>query len=87
MIEELARVWLAAEREASKRGNEGGTEEGARKASAAYEEAVRAASREDLLVAWHAARKVQEGCEMGSAAWADARAVVELVRFEYLASE
>ena len=87
MIEELAGIWLAAEREASKRANEGGSEERARKASAAYEEAVRAAGREELLIAWHAAIKIQGASEMGSAAWADARAVAELVRVEYLASE
>lgn len=86
-VEELARVWLAAEREACQRGNAGGTELRARDASAVYESAVSSASREDLLVAWHAALKVQGGCEMGSAAWADAREVSELVRVEYLASE
>jgi hypothetical protein len=87
VIEELAKAWLASEREASSRANAGGTEERARTASAAYEAAVRAASREDLLLAWHAALKVQQGCEIGSAAWAEARAVSELVRIEYLASE
>jgi hypothetical protein len=86
MIEELASMWLASERDASERGNAGGTEERARQASAAYEKAVMVASREDLLVAWHAALKIQRACEMGSAAWAEARAVSELVRVEYLAS-
>lgn len=86
LIEDLAREWLASEREASRRGNAGGTEERARQASAAYESAVTAASREDLLIAWHAALKVQHAQEMGSAAWADARAVSELVRIEYQAS-
>lgn len=86
-IEELARAWLAAEREASRRGNAAGTEELARQASEAYEAAVIASSREDLLVAWHAALKVQHEQEMGSAAWADARSVSELVRVEYQAKE
>ncbi len=86
MIEELARAWLASEREASDRRNAGGTEEHARNASAAYEAAIRAASREDLLVAWHAALKVQNASEMGSASWSDARAVSELIRVEYQAS-
>ncbi|HYH91897.1 MAG TPA: hypothetical protein VD763_01970 [Candidatus Saccharimonadales bacterium] len=86
-IEELARVWLAAERAAVERGNEGGTEERARRSSAAFEQAVAGASREDLLVAWHAARQAQAECEMGSADWSDARAVSELLRVEYLASE
>jgi len=85
-IDELARAWLAAERDAVNRSNAGGTEARARDASAAYETAIGSASREDLLVAWHAALKVQEACEMGSAAWADARAVSELLRVEYLAS-
>jgi hypothetical protein len=86
-IEELARLWLASEREASKRGNDGGTEERARQASAAYERAVTSASREDLLVAWHAALNVQHAQEMGSVAWSQAREVSELIRIEYQASE
>lgn len=86
-IEELARLWLAAEREASRQGNSAGTEERARRASVAYETAVTSASREDLLVAWHAALKVQHAQEMGSMAWSEARAVSELVRIEYQASE
>ena len=86
-IEELARVWLAAEREASYRGNAGGTEERARQASTAYEREVTAASREDLLIAWHAALQVQDATEIGSQAWAQAREVSEVIRVEYLASD
>ena len=86
-IEELARRWLASEREASRQGNGAGTEERARRASAAYETAITSASREDLLIAWHAALKVQHSQEMGFTAWADARAVSELIRVEYQASE
>jgi hypothetical protein len=86
-IEELARRWLSAEREASNRGNAAGTEERARRASAEYERAVTSASREDLLVAWHAALKVQHAREMGSSSWSEAREVSELVRVEYMASE
>ena len=86
-IEELARLWLASEREASRQGNSAGTEERAREASAAYESAVTAASREDLLIAWHAALRVQHAQEMGSVAWSEAREVSELVRVEYQASE
>lgn len=56
-------------------------------ASAAYDSAVAAASREELLIAWHAARTVQQAAEMGSKGWAEARAVSELLRVEYLASE
>jgi hypothetical protein len=86
-IEELARLWLAAEREASRQGNSAGTEKRARQASAAYEVAVTSASREDLLVAWHAALAVQHAQEMGSVSWSQAREVSELLRVEYLASE
>ena len=86
-IEDLARSWLESEREASRTGNTAGTEERARQTSAAYETAVRSASREDLLVAWHAALKTQQAQEMGSVAWSEARAVSELVRIEYQASE
>ena len=84
-IEELAARWLATERQASDRGNAGGTEERARAASAAYERAVTSASAEELLIAWHAALKVQYACEIGSASWAEARAVSELLRVEHLA--
>ncbi len=73
-IEELAARWLATERQASDRGNAGGTEERARAASAAYERAVTSASPEELLIAWHAALNVQYACEIGSASWAEARA-------------
>lgn len=86
-IEGLARLWLVAERDAAARGNAGGSEDRARLSSVVYENAIAAASREDLLVAWHAARKAQDNCEMGSASWSEARAVFELIRAEYLASE
>jgi hypothetical protein len=83
-IEELATLWLETERDARKRSNAGGSEERARAASAAYEHAVTSAFKEELLVAWHAALQAQYECEMGSASWADARAVSELLRVEYL---
>ncbi len=86
-IEELAARWLAAERTASERNNADGTEERARDASAAYDEAIVAATREELLLAWHAAQRLQDETEMGSREWADARAVSELLRVEYLAGE
>lgn len=86
-IEELATVWLATERQARDRANGGGSEGRARTASAEYERAVRSATREELLLAWHAARKVQHACEMGSAPWAEARAVSELLRVEHLARD
>jgi hypothetical protein len=86
-IEVLAERWLTAESTATQRGNLAGTEDEARTASAAYERAIASASREDLLLAWHAARRTQSKAEMGSAAWAHARAVSELIRLEYLSSE
>lgn len=84
-IEALAGTWLAAERAASEQANAGKTEERARAASAAYDDAIAPASAEDLLLAWHAAQRVQNAAEMGSKAWAEARAVSELLRMEYLA--
>ena len=86
-IEVLAERWLTAERTAAQHGNLAGTEDDARIASAAYERAIASASREDLLLAWHAARRTQSAAEMGSTAWAHARAVSELIRLEYLSSE
>lgn len=86
-IEDLARQWLASEREASRQGNAAGTEEWARRASAAFEAAVTSASQEDLLVAWHAAMKTQQEQEIGSESWSQAREVSELIRVEYLASK
>jgi hypothetical protein len=86
-IEDLARLWLASERDASSHGDAARTAERARRASAAYEAAVTSASREDLLVAWHAALKTQGDQEMGSVSWSHAREVSELIRMEYLASK
>ena len=86
-IDELATLWLQTERQARDLVNAGGSEERARTASVAYERAVTSASQEDLLLAWHAALKAQHACEMGSASWADARAVSELLRVEYLARD
>lgn len=86
-IEALAERWLAAERVAAEQANAGRTEERARLASAAYDDAIAAASVEDLLLAWHAAQQLQAATEMGSKDWAEARAVSELLRMEYLARE
>lgn len=86
-LEELASLWLAAERIASEQANARGTEERARAASSAYENAVAAATREDLLIAWHAARRIQQATDVGSTSWSEARAVSELIRMEYLASQ
>ena len=84
-IEQLAAEWLESERIARDRGNAGGSEERAQAASGAYERAVTSASVEELLVAWHAALRVQYACEMGSVSWSEARTVSELLRVEYAA--
>ena len=84
-IEDLARDWLSAERaEAS---GYAPNDERSRATSAAYEAAIRAATREDLLLAWHAAIRRLGETEMGSEDWTNAREVSELLRFEYEASE
>jgi len=85
-IEHLATRWLAAERVASEAANAGDSEHWARLASAAYDAAVAAASKEELLVAWHGAQQIQAATEMGSKSWGEARAVSELLRMEYLAA-
>ena len=86
-IEAIAAAWLASEQELSAgSGNPGQSEINARALSDRYDEAIRAATREDLRLAWEAARKVQGEQEMGSEAWANARRVSELLRDEYQAA-
>jgi hypothetical protein len=85
-IEEAAAAWLAAEREAIALANTPNAERRARTLSAEYDDAIRAASAEELLLAWESARKVQGDEEMGSARWLEARSVSELLRREYQAS-
>jgi hypothetical protein len=84
-IEELAAAWLSAERAASASGD--AADEPSRAASAAYDAAVREATKEELLVAWHAALRRESETDMGSAEWADARRVSQLLSAEYQASE
>jgi hypothetical protein len=87
-IEEVAAAWLAAEQElADGSGNPAQSEVDARDLSVRYEELIRTASREDLRLAWEAARKNQAEQEMGSEAWATARRVSELLRGEYQAAD
>jgi hypothetical protein len=83
-IEDLAADWLASERESANDPTR--AIEPARAASSAYDEAISAASPEDLLLAWQAAQKAQANCEMGSKAWLEARSVSELLRMEYAAA-
>jgi hypothetical protein len=85
-ITDLAAAWLEQERAAVAMGNSATSEARARDAAAAYEEAVRTATPEDLLLAWEAARHVQAAQEMGSQGWLEARSVSELLRTEYAAS-
>jgi len=86
-LERLARDWLAAEREVAEGiRNPAQAEEIARDLSARYDEAIRSASREDLRLAWEAARKNQAECEMGSESWLEARRLSELLRGEYEAA-
>ena len=87
-IEAIAAAWLAAEQElAAGSGNPAQSEINARALSDRYDDAIRAASREDLRLAWEAARKIQGEQEMGSEAWANARRVSELLRDEYQAAD
>jgi hypothetical protein len=87
-IESIAGAWLAAEEALARgSGNPEQSEITARDLSARYDEAIRTASREDLRLAWEAARKLQGETEMGSEAWASARRLSELLHSEYLALE
>jgi hypothetical protein len=86
-IERLAADWLAAEREVSAGiRNPAQSEEMARDLSARYDDAIRAANREELKGAWDAARARQRDQVTGSEAWAEARRVSELLRTEYEAA-
>jgi hypothetical protein len=87
-IESIAGAWLAAEESLARgSGNPEQSEITARDMSARYDEAIRTATREDLRLAWEAARKLQGETEMGSEAWASARRLSELLHTEYLALE
>ena len=85
-LADLAAAWLAAERNAVEKCNEARAERLARDTAAAYEKALRAASPEELLLAWESARRTQAAQEMGSQDWLEARSVSELLRTEYTAS-
>lgn len=84
-IEMLAARWLAAERRATL-DPVSLKAEAAIEASSLFEEAIRLATREELRLAWEAARRTQANCLMGSRDWAEARSVSELLRMEYLAA-
>ncbi len=88
-IEETAAAWLAAEEDlaAGTSGNPEQAEGTARALSDDYDDLIRTATREELRLAWEAARKVQAEQEMGSEAWAGARRVSELLGQEYRAAD
>lgn len=84
-IELIATEWLASERAETALATPR-TEAAARRLAAEYEDAIRAASQEELRLAWEAARAAQARCDMGSLEWGQARSVSELLRTEYEAS-
>ena len=88
-IERIAGEWLAAEETvaAGGAGNPAAAEILARDLSDRYDAAIRAAGREELRLAEIAARRLQADQEMGSAAWASARRLAELLGDEYLAAD
>ena len=88
-IEAAAAAWLAAEQELASgmSGNPEHAEVTARALSDEYDAAIRGATREELRLAWEAARKIQADTQMGSEEWASARRVSELLRGEYLATD
>jgi hypothetical protein len=86
-LERLASDWLDSERDvAAGIRNPAQSETTARDLSARYDEAIRAASREELRLAWEAARRRQGQTDIGSEAWLQARRLSELLRSEYEAA-
>lgn len=84
--EDLARQWLAAEaRVRLEPANEALAQVAARLGEA-YDDAVTAATLEDLRLSWEAAQRAQAAEEVGGRSWADARRVSELLRTEYQAA-
>jgi hypothetical protein len=83
-IERLAADWLGSEREvAAGIRNPAQSEDSARDLSARYDEAIRSATREELRLAWEAARRNQGAKDVGTEAWLQARRLSELLRSEY----
>jgi hypothetical protein len=86
-LERLASDWLDSERDvAAGIRNPVQSEDNARDLSARYDEAIRTASREELRLAWEAARRNQGEKDVGSEAWLQARRLSELLRTEYEAA-
>jgi hypothetical protein len=84
--EDLARQWLAAEERVRIEPANTSLAHAAASLGEAYDEAVNAASLEELRLSWEAAQRAQAAQEIGGRAWADARRVSELLRTEYLAA-
>ena len=84
-LEALAAAWLGAEDAALAQPTNAGLAEEAARLGEAYEAAITAASPEDLRIAWEAAQRIQAEQLIGSAEWASARRVSELLRAEYFA--
>ena len=84
--EDLARQWLAAEERVRLEPANEALAQNAVRLGEAYDEAVTAASLEELRLSWEAAQRAQAAEEVGGRSWADARRVSELLRTEYLAA-
>jgi hypothetical protein len=84
--EELAVQWLNAEQRARTEPTNEAVGDEAVRLGEAYDEAIGAASQEELRLAWETAQRHQAAEEIGSRAWADARRVSELLRTEYQAA-
>lgn len=84
--EDLARQWLAAEERVRLEPANEGLARAAARLGEAYDDAVNAASLEDLRLSWEAAQRAQAAEEVGGRPWADARRVSELLRTEYQAA-
>ena len=84
--EVLAARWLDAEERAGIEPTNATLAQEAVRLAGAYEDAIRAASLEELRLAWEAARRRQNGELIGTREWGDARRVSELLRAEYAAA-
>jgi hypothetical protein len=84
--EMLAARWLDAEERAGIEPTNATLAHEAVRLAGAYEAAIRAASLEELRLAWEAARQRQGRELIGTREWGDARRVSELLRAEYAAA-
>jgi hypothetical protein len=84
--EVLAARWLEAEERAGIEPTNATLAQEAVRLAQAYEDAIRAATQEELRLAWEAARQRQGRELIGTREWGDARRVSELLRTEYAAA-